>query len=548
MTLALNYMPKYIFVTGGVLSSIGKGVITASIAKILSARQYRVTTIKIDPYFNVDAGTMNPYQHGEVFVTADGGETDLDLGHYERFLDVELSKDHNITSGKVYLKVITDERLGKYLGETVQLIPHVTDEIKREIRSVVERSNAEIGVVEIGGTVGDYEGLPFLEAIRQMRLEEGFDDTVFVHVALVPVIETTGEPKTKPLQHSVVELRRIGIQPDVIIARCRTWLDESTKTKIALFTNVPVKAVFTAPYVDTIYRIPLILEEEGLGDYLVRRLKLEFRRPDYTSWNEFISFLTNPADEVLIGLCGKYVKLRDSYLSIIEALNHAGAKLRLKPNLVWIDTEKVERGELDETILDQVDCVIVLPGFGTRGAEGKVRVIKWARERKMPFLGICFGMQLAVVEFARNVLGLRDANTTEINPNTPHPVVDLAPEQRSLDRFGGTMILGNKPVRIVEGTLAHKLYGTTMVYERHRHRYIINERYIEMFERAGMIFSGYRADVPHRIVEIFELRDYPFFVGTQFHPEFRSRPLRPHPIFVGLLKAAYEYRKLYRRR
>jgi len=541
-------MPKYIFITGGVLSSVGKGVITASIAKLLSARGYKVTTIKIDPYFNVDAGTMNPYQHGEVFVTFDGGETDLDLGHYERFLDVELTKDHNITSGKIYLKVIMDERQGKYLGQTVQLIPHVTDEIKRQIRSVVEKSSAEIGVIEIGGTVGDYEGLPFLEAIRQMRLEEGSENTVFIHVALVPVIETTGEPKTKPLQHSVVELRRIGIQPDIIIARCKVWLDEETKRKIALFTNVPVEAVFTAPYVDTIYRIPLVLEEEGLGDYLVKRLRLEPRRPDYSSWCSFIEALTNPLDEVSIGLCGKYVKLKDSYLSIIEALNHAGAKLRLRPRLVWIDSEKVEKGEIDESIIDEVDGIIVLPGFGTRGAEGKIKVIQWARENKVPFLGICFGMQLAVIEFARNVLGLHNANSTEVDPNTPHPVVDLAPEQRSIDKLGGTMILGNRPVKIVEGTLAHKLYGETLVYERHRHRYIVNPSYLPMLEKAGLVVSGYRADTTYKIVEIFELRDHPFFIGTQFHPEFRSRPLRPHPLFVGLLEAAYRYKKLYRRR
>ncbi|NPA69769.1 MAG: CTP synthase [Crenarchaeota archaeon] len=540
-------MKKYIFITGGVLSSVGKGVITASIAKILQARGYSVTTIKIDPYFNVDAGTMNPYQHGEVFVTADGGETDLDLGHYERFLDVELSKDHNITSGKVYLKVIMDERAGKYLGQTVQLIPHVTDEIKREIRYAVDKSGAQIGIIEIGGTVGDYEGLPFLEAIRQMRLEEGFNNTVFVHVALVPIIETTGEPKTKPLQHSVFELRRIGIQPDIIIARCKIWLDEDTKRKIALFTNVPPDAIFTAPYVDTIYRIPLILDEEGLGDYLVARLGLEKRRPEFGEWCSFIENLLNPRDEVSVGLCGKYVKLKDSYLSILEALNHAGAKLRVRPRLVWIDAEAVEQGskeELDK--LKSVDSLIVLPGFGTRGAEGKIRVIKEAREMGIPFLGICFGMQLAVVEFARNVLGLHNANSTEIDPNTPEPVIDLAPEQKNIDKVGGTMMLGNKPVKIVENTLAHKLYGTDLVYERHRHRYVVNEKYIEKLERAGMIVSGYRADSPYRIVEIIELKDHMFFIGTQFHPEFRSRPLRPHPVFVGLLDAALRFKYSYK--
>ncbi len=531
------------------MSSVGKGVITASIAKILQARGYSVTTIKIDPYFNVDAGTMNPYQHGEVFVTADGGETDLDLGHYERFLDVELSKDHNITSGKVYLKVIMDERAGKYLGQTVQLIPHVTDEIKREIRYAVDKSGAQIGIIEIGGTVGDYEGLPFLEAIRQMRLEEGFNNTVFVHVALVPIIETTGEPKTKPLQHSVFELRRIGIQPDIIIARCKIWLDEDTKRKIALFTNVPPEAIFTAPYVDTIYRIPLILDEEGLGDYLVSRLGLEKRRPEFGEWCSFIENLLNPRDEVSVGLCGKYVKLKDSYLSILEALNHAGARLRVKPRLVWIDAEAVEQGskeELDK--LKDIDSLIVLPGFGTRGAEGKIRVIREAREMGIPFLGICFGMQLAVVEFARNVLGLHNANSTEIDPNTPEPVIDLAPEQKKIDKVGGTMMLGNKPVKIIENTLAHKLYGTDLVYERHRHRYVVNERYIDKLESAGMIVSGYRADSPYRIVEIVELKNHMFFIGTQFHPEFRSRPLRPHPVFVGLLDAALRFKYSYKNR
>ncbi len=536
-------MVKYVFITGGVLSSVGKGVITASIAKILQARGYRVTTIKIDPYFNVDAGTMNPYQHGEVFVTADGGETDLDLGHYERFLDVELTKDHNITSGKVYLKVITDEREGKYLGQTVQLIPHVTDEIKREIKYAVEKSNATIGVVEIGGTVGDYESLPFLEAIRQMRLEEGYDNTVFVHVALVPIIETTGEPKTKPLQHSVFELRRIGIQPDIIIARCKTWLDNEIKRKIALFTNVPSSAIFTAPYVDTIYRIPLILDEEGLGDYLVKRLKLEPRRPDLSDWCDFVNRLSSPRDSVKIGLCGKYVKLKDSYLSVLEALTHAGAKLRIKPEIVWIDADSIEKGSEEELEkLNDVHGVIVLPGFGIRGAEGKIRVIKEVRERKIPFLGICFGMQLAVVEFARNVLGLKDANSTEINPETPHPVVDLAPEQKMIDKKGGTMMLGNKPVKIMRNTLAYRLYNVELVYERHRHRYIINEKYIPDLEKAGLKISGIRADTEYTIVEIVELEDHPFFIGTQFHPEFRSRPLNPHPLFVGLLDAALRFK------
>lgn len=532
-------MTKYIFVTGGVLSSVGKGVIVASIAKILQARGFKVTAIKIDPYFNVDAGTMNPFQHGEVFVTADGGETDLDLGHYERFLDIELTKEHNITSGKVYINVITAERQGKYLGQCVQLIPHVTDEIKRRIREVSKKSNVDITVVEIGGTVGDYEGLPFLEAIRQMRLEEGFENTVFIHVALVPTLKTTGELKTKPLQHSVVELRRIGIQPDVIIARCEKDLDFESKRKIALYTNVPIEAVFTAPYVDTIYRIPLILEEQGLGKYLVKRLNLIDRKPNLKPWYDFVHNLTNPKDYVVIAMCGKYVRLKDSYLSIIEALKHASAHEKLEVKLKWIDTEEIEKEESKVTELNDVHAAIVLPGFGTRGVEGKIIAIKYIRENKIPFLGICFGMQLAVVEFARNVVGLKNAHSTEIEKDTPYPVIDLAPGQRNVKELGGTMILGNRLIRIVKNTLAYSIYGVEYVQERHRHRYTVNPKYIPLLEKHGLIISGWNTD-QEELAEIIELKNHPFFIGTQFHPEFRSRPLKPHPIFLSLIRIAYK--------
>jgi len=527
---------KYLFVTGGVLSGVGKGIVAASIGKILQAMGYKVSAIKIDPYFNVDAGTMNPYQHGEVYVTADGGETDLDLGHYERFLDIELTRHHNITSGKVYLAVISREREGEYLGQCVQLIPHVTDEIKSRIRSIAKMDNVDILIVEIGGTVGDYEGLPFYEAVRQMRLEEGYENTVFIHVALVPTLRATGELKTKPLQHSVNELRRIGIQPDIIIARCERPLDIEAKKKIALFTNVPLDAIFTSHDVDTIYKVPLILEEQGLGKYLTKRLLLEHREPNLNEWREFVDRLCNFKDKVKIAMCGKYVKLKDSYISIIEALKHAAAYLKIKPELVWIDTELIEKEPKRVYDLNSIHAVIVLPGFGARGVEGKIEVVRYARENNIPFLGICYGMQLAIVEFARNVLNLKKAHSTEIDPDTPHPIIDLAPEQKEIKEKGGTMILGNRRIRIVKNTLAYRIYHSEEVVERHRHRYTINPKYFSTLAKAGLVFSGWRKDAPR--VEIVELKNHIFFIGTQFHPEFRSRPLRPHPIFVGLLKHA----------
>ena len=540
MNVLAHRQIKYIFITGGVLSGIGKGVVAASIGRILKSCGFNVTAIKIDPYFNVDAGTMNPFQHGEVYVTADGGETDLDIGHYERFLDVELTKDHNITSGKIYKKVIEAEREGKYLGQCVQLIPHITDEIKHSIRSVAEASGAEITIVEVGGTVGDYESLPFLEAIRQMRLEEGFDNTVFVHVTLVPISTTTGELKTKPTQHSIIELRRIGIQPDMIVVRCERDLTNEARSKIALFASVPPDAIFTAKFVDTMYRLPLILEDQGLSRYLIRRLGLAERRPDLSEWKRFVDALTSPRDYVNIALCGKYVRLSDSYLSIIEALRHAGAYYRIEPRIKWIDTELVEKDEIKVDDLNDVHAMIVLPGFGTRGVEGKIECIRYARENKIPFLGICFGMQLAVVEFARNVLNLKDSHSTEIDRNTPNPVVCMAPEQESVGKLGGTMMLGNKKIRIERGTLAYRIYNADIIEERHRHRYIVNPKYFKQLNEGGMIFSGWRLDSKTPIVEIIELKDHPFFIGTQYHPEFKSRPLKPHPLFRALIELAYK--------
>ncbi|MBP1449786.1 MAG: CTP synthase [Thermoproteus sp.] len=530
-------MPKFIVVTGGVMSSVGKGVTTASIGRILRARGYSVNAVKVDPYLNVDAGTMNPYQHGEVFVTYDGGEIDLDLGHYERFLDVELPKRNNITSGQIYLSVIEKERRGEYLGQTVQLIPHVTDEIKRRLLDAAD--GFDVTLVEIGGTVGDYEQLPFLEAVRQMRLELGEGEILFIHVAWVPFLKTTGEFKTKPLQHSVAELRRYGIQPDALVVRSERPIDKSTAKKISLHTNVPAAAIFNSYDVDTTYRVPLILEQQGVGEFLLKRLGLAPRRPDLGEWEAFVDALTNPKHEVVVGMCGKYVELKDSYISIVEALKHAGAALKAAPRLEWISSDEVEkRPELLED--KRLDAVVVLPGFGRRGTEGMIECIRHARVNKIPFLGICFGMQLAVVEFARNVLGLRGANSTELDPETPHPVVHLAPEQQGVEKLGGTMILGDREVEIVPNTLAGNLYGVSKTLERHRHRYEVNLEYLPKMLEAGLVVSGWRTDV--RRVEIIELKDHPFFLATQFHPEFKSRPTKPRPVFHGLISAALRLR------
>ncbi|MCE4621161.1 MAG: CTP synthase [Desulfurococcales archaeon] len=533
-------MVKYVFITGGVLSGVGKGIVTASTGLLLKASGYSVGAIKIDPYINVDAGTMNPYMHGEVFVTEDGGETDLDLGHYERFLDVNLTKKHNITTGQVYLSVIEKERRGEYLGQTVQIIPHITDEIKSRIRSVAEETGVDILLVEIGGTVGDIEGLPFLEAARQMALEEGPGNTFFIHVALAPVLSTTGEQKTKPVQHSVHELRRIGIQPNAIVVRTPRPLEEGARRKIALYSNLPEHAVFSGHDVESIYEVPLLLESQGYSRFILERLGLDYRKPDLSDWIDFVRRLKNPERAVRIAMVGKYTKLRDSYISIIEALKHAGASLGVKPELVWIEATDIEEGRVNvDEALEGVQAGIILPGFGKRGAEGKIQAIRYLRENKIPMLGICFGLQLSVVEFARNVAGLEGAHSTEIDPNTPHPVVDLLPEQKNIDRLGGTMRLGAQPLKLVPGTILHRLYGKDVVMERHRHRYEVNPRYIDTLVEAGLRVSAWS---PGGLVEAIELpeKDHPFFVAVQAHPEYKSRPLRPSPPYLGIIKAALQ--------
>jgi len=523
-------MAKYLFVTGGVLSGLGKGITTASIGLLLKARGLKVTAIKIDPYLNCDAGTMNPYQHGEVFVLEDGGEVDMDLGSYERFLDMDLTSEHNITTGKVYRRVIEKERRGEYLGQTVQIIPHITDEIKMAIKRVAERSKAEVVIIELGGTVGDIESMPFLEAIRQMHQELGHENVVFVHTTLVPVVEAVGEQKTKPTQHSVKELRAIGIQPDVIVGRSKEPLKEGIKRKIALFCDVPPEAVISAPNVELIYQVPLVFEEQGLTDYLLSRLKLSTRSKDLSEWQEFLDNALHPEHEVTVALVGKYTDLKDSYVSYVEALTHAAAKERARVRIKWIEADNYQ-----DELLEGVDGLIVPVGFGHRGAEGKIKAIRYARTHDLPFLGICYGFQMAVIEFCRNVLGLEGANSTEFEDRPEHPVIDLMPEQAEVKEKGATMRLGAYPIVVERGTLAYKLYGKEEISERHRHRYEVNPKYIHEIEEAGFIFSGKSPD--GRRMEIGELKEHPFFIAVQFHPEFKSRPTKPRPLFVGLVQA-----------
>lgn len=538
-------MVKFVFVTGGVLSSVGKGIVTSSVGKMLQVRGYEVTVIKIDPYVNVDAGTMNPYMHGEVYVTDDGGETDLDLGWYERFLDLNLSKENNITTGQIYQVVIDKERRGDFLGRCVQIVPHITNEIKNRIREVAEKSSVDVVLTEVGGTVGDIEGLPFLEAIRQMRLEEGYENTLYVHVALVPILDVTGEMKTKPLQHSVNELRRIGIQPDIIVARCRRMIDSEALRKIALFGTIPQNAVFCSYNVPTIYQVPLILDGQGMGSFICKRLKLPERVPRWNGWKQFVEALSKPLYEVKIALVGKYAGLVDSYVSMNEAFRHAGAECQTHVLVSYIEAEEFEQnpGKLEN--LKNYDGIFVPYGFGARGTEGKIMAIRFARENDIPFLGICFGFQLAVVEFARNVCGLKDANSTEINPNTPHPVIDLMPEQRGVTYKGATMRLGAHKIIVKPGTIAYKLYGGGEVYERHRHRFEVNQAYWETLEKNGLVLSGKSPD--GRRIEILELPERFFFFASQFHGEFKSRPGKPDPEYYGFVKACLD-RKLGRPR
>ncbi|MEM2123031.1 MAG: CTP synthase [Candidatus Bathyarchaeia archaeon] len=533
-------MVKIIFVTGGVMSGIGKGIVTASIGKILQVRGLSVTAVKIDPYLNVDAGTMNPIIHGEVFVTEDGGEIDMDLGTYERFLDVDLSKRHNITTGQVYSTVINRERRGKYLGRCVQIIPHITDEIKDRIRSVAEAGDVDVTVTEIGGTVGDIEGLPFLEAARQIRLEEGGGNVLYIHVTWVPVLSVVGEQKTKPTQHSVQELRRIGIQPDIIVARSSASLKEVPRRKIALFCNVEERAVFTSPDLECVYEIPLILDRQGMGDYICEKLALKSRGADWRGWGSIVERFTSPKGEVSIAMCGKYAELADSYVSVNEALKHAGAACNVRVKIDWIETEAFEEHPEEIGRLSRYDGVLVPGGFGSRGTEGKIAAIKYAREMDKPFLGICFGFQLAVVEYARNI-GFTGASSTELDPNTHHPVIDLMPEQKGVEEKGATMRLGAHEVHVTPGTLAYRLYGRGRIWERHRHRYEVNPSYVEALREGGLVFSGVSPD--GRRMEILEIPGRYFFLATQFHGEFKSRPEKPSPPYYGFIKSCLDLRQ-----
>jgi CTP synthase len=528
-------MVKYIFVTGGVLSSVGKGILTSSIGKMLQTRGIKPTVVKIDPYVNVDAGTMNPYMHGEVFVTDDGGETDLDLGWYERFLDLSLKRENNVTTGLVYQAVIERERRGDFLGRCVQIVPHITNEIKDRIKNVAKASKADVVLTEVGGTVGDIEGLPFLEAIRQMRLEEGFDNTLYVHVALVPVLDVTNEMKTKPLQHSVNELRRIGIQPDIIVARSPYMIDAEVLRKIALFGTIPESAVFCSYNAESVYQVPLILDKQGMGDFVCQRIGYSCGSPDFHEWQQFVNAVVKPESEVRIALIGKYAGLTDSYVSMSEALRHGGAACKTRVCITYLEAEKFEQEPECIKDLENFDGVFVPYGFGPRGTEGKIAAIKFARENDMPFLGICYGFQLAVIEFARDVCGLKDANSREINQNSPHPVIDLMPEQRGVEYKGATMRLGSHKVIIEPNTMAHGLYKCDEAYERHRHRFEVNLDYLEILKKNGLRFSGKSRD--GRRMEILELPSSYFFFASQFHGEFKSRPGRSSPEYFGFISA-----------
>jgi len=534
-------MAKYIFVTGGVLSSVGKGIITSSVGKMLQTRGVRVTAIKVDPYVNVDAGTMNPYMHGEVYVTIDGGETDLDLGWYERFLDLNLTMNSNVTTGMVYQTVIEKERRGDYLGHCVQIVPHVTNEIKRRIRYVARESKAEVILTECGGTVGDIEGLPFLEAIRQMRLEEGFENTLYVHVALVPILDVTGEMKTKPLQHSVNELRRIGIQPDTIVARSQKMIDAEVRRKIALFGTIPDDAVFCSYNVKTVYEVPLILDMQGMGEFVRDRLQVPTREPKWSAWKGFVDTVLNPRHSIKIVLVGKYAGLIDSYVSMNEAFRHAGAKCQTEVSMKYVEAERFEKHPEKLVTLKDYDGIFVPYGFGSRGSSGKIAAIQFARENDIPFLGICYGFQLAVVEFARNVCHLEGADSTEINSSTPFPVIDLMPEQHNVKAKGATMRLGSHKILVEKGTLAYSLYKSEEIDERHRHRFEVNPLHIPTLEKGGLVFSGKSVD--GRRMELLELPGKFFFLASQFHGEFKSRPDKPDPEYYGFVKACLD-RKL----
>ena len=530
-------MAKFVFITGGVVSSIGKGIVAASLGRLLKSRGYNVSILKLDPYLNVDPGTMSPFQHGEVFVTEDGAETDLDLGHYERFTDTAMSRLNSVTTGSIYQSVINKERRGAYNGGTVQVIPHITGEIRERIHRVAANSGADVVITEIGGTVGDIESLPFLEAIREFRGDVGRQDLAYIHVTLLPFIGTSGELKTKPTQHSVKELRSIGIQPDVMVCRSDREISEDLKRKIGGFCGVPNRAVIPSLDADTIYAVPLTLEEGGLCREVLDVLQLTDHESDMTAWSQLVHNLRNPGPSVKVALVGKYVQLNDAYLSVVEALRHACIAQDASLDLHWVCAEQIETEGAD-ALLRGMDAVVVPGGFGNRGVDGKIAAIRWAREQRVPFLGLCLGMQTAVIEWARNQAGLPEATSEELDPGTPHPVIHLLPEQQDVVDLGGTMRLGVYPCRIAPDTLADRLYGEQVVYERHRHRFEFNNAYRSLFLEAGYVVSGTSPD--GRLVELIELKGHPFFTACQYHPEFLSRPGRPHPLFRGLIEAAQQ--------
>ena len=533
---------KYIFITGGVTSSLGKGIIAASLAKLLQARGFRVTIQKFDPYLNIDPGTLNPYEHGECYVTEDGAETDLDLGHYERFLNLPTSQANNVTTGRIYNNVITKERKGEYLGKTVQVIPHITDEIKRNFFKLGQDDAFDVVITEIGGCVGDIESLPFIEAVRQAKWDLGANNFLVIHLTLIPYLAAAKELKTKPTQHSVKQLLEAGIQPDILVCRTEHPLPMDVKKKLALFCNVQLNSVIEAMDAETIYDVPLLMKKEKLDERVMAKLKLSSKtNTDLDQWKAFLGKLKNPTQEVNIGLIGKYVSLPDAYKSIIEAFIHAGAAAECKVRLKLISSEELQPETVRERLHD-LDGILVAPGFGERGLEGKIETVKFARENKLPFFGICLGMQVAVIEFARNILGLAQANSTEMDPATPHPVIDMMQDQKNIQQMGGTMRLGSYPCELKKGSKAAQAYGKTKVSERHRHRYEFNNTYLKAMEEKGLIPSGINPE--SQLVEIVELKEHPWFVGTQFHPEYKSTVLNPHPLFVRFINAAIENKKL----
>ena len=533
-------MTKYIFVTGGVVSSLGKGIVAASVGRVLKNRGLKVTLQKFDPYLNVDPGTMSPYQHGEVFVTEDGAETDLDLGHYERFIDVNLGQYSNVTAGRVYSSIIEKERRGDYLGGTVQVIPHVTNEIKSRVLLAGESSDADVVITEIGGTTGDIESLPFLEAIRQIRSDLGRENVCYIHCTLLPYIKAAGEMKTKPTQQSVKELRGLGIQPDIIVVRNELALTDELRAKISLFCDIPKQNVIESRDVSNLYQLPLNLKAQKIDDIVLKHFNLTAKEADMEEWTSLVERVDNLKDEVRIALVGKYVELHDAYISVVESLKHAGYKHNSKVKIDWIQSEDINEENVHE-YLKEADGILVPGGFGDRGVEGKITTIKYARENKIPFFGICLGMQLAAVEFARNVCGLTGAHSSELDPNTPYPIINLLPDQENVVEMGGTLRLGSYPCTLIEGSQAHKEYGEINITERHRHRYEFNNFYRERLTNKGLVLSGVSPD--GRLVEIVELPEHPWFVAGQFHPEFKSRPEKAHPLFAGFIKASLENKR-----